>query len=639
MGESNRINHFLAARDLLKSSIEISRNIAISIDKSTSRLKQKSHNLPFLQAALNDIARKSTVHKIGDHLDRAIGPSASILKILDLVYELQDSLETNSPRDDCLFAYIANIKRLQETLKLLGDNCRLVSLWLDDIMQILENEDWYFVKLSKVMKILDELQGKQESGVLSSAFDKLEREYMHILTENQDSPFPIEELQGIIEVLANNNRLERCVCIYAEARIKKVRAALKALDVEYLEIQLSETVSVQIVESYIDRWDEHMEFAVRHLLHKEHKLCNEVFESADVKMSCFAKIATQCGFTDVFHFGSEICKCKKEAIKLLSLLKIFSTLDKLRLLFNDMFDGKFCVEIRNRTRDLLKNVIDGTCEIFCELSVQVELQRATCPPPDGDVLRLVCFVAEYCNRLLEDENKSILVRVLEIYSSNDKVEFEDGDGLLSFEIHNVMKALEINLETWATSYNDKALSYLFMMVNHWYLFNTIRGTKLGDLMGDSWLWAYYESMDYYADLYMRESWEKITVLLRDEGLTLFPNGRAVDRNLAKKRIHLFCEAFDNVYTKQSKWVLYDKALRWKTRLMIVEAIVPRYKSYLQRFMEYEIDEVKYSGERLESLIGSMFEPRIGKYGDRSKCTDMVTVKNADLNHYDAKLCY
>ncbi|GFQ08278.1 exocyst complex component exo70a1, partial [Phtheirospermum japonicum] len=361
--------------------------------------------------------------------------------------------------------------------------------------------------------------------------------------------------QGIVEVLANNNRLERCVSIYAEARIENARAAFKAINVEYLEIQLSETVSVQTVESYIDQWDEHMEFAVRHLLHKEHKLCNEVYcniESEDVKLSCFAKITNSMWIYGYFLISEpKSCKCKKEAIKLLSLLKIFSTLDKLRFQFNDMFDGKFCVEIRNRTRDLLKNIVDGTCEIFCELSVQVELQRAFSPPPNGDVPRLVCFVAEYCNRLLKDENKSILVRVLEIYNSNNKVEFEDG--LLSFKIHNVMKALEINLETWSTSYKDNALSYFFTMNSHWYLFNNVRGTQLGDLMGDSSLWAYYESVDYYADLYMRESWGKITVLLREEGLILFPGGRAVDRNLAKKRIRLFCEAFDDAYKKQSKW--------------------------------------------------------------------------------------
>ncbi|KAK6153414.1 hypothetical protein DH2020_013053 [Rehmannia glutinosa] len=649
MEEFHRIDDLVAAREILKSSIEKSRDIAIAVDETGSRLKEKTHNLAYLQAATKNMACKLAVYEIRDHIDRAIGPAAAVLNVLDLVYELQDSLETN-PRAAGLSIYITNIKRLQEALKLLADNCRLVTLWLEDVVQFLENnvsdddddnDDWYFVQVSKVMNILEELQGKGESGALSSAFHKLEREYMHLLTENSFPEPVIQEVQSITEVLAANDRLDRCASIYTQVRIENVRANLQALSLEYLDIQLSETVSVQTFEGYIDQWDKHMEFAVRHLLQKEHMLCSELYRigsSSDVWMNCFAEIATQCGFTDIFDFGTKICKCKKEAIKLLRLLKIFSTLDRLRLEFNHLFDGKFCVDIQNQTRDLVRKVVDGACEIFWELVVQVEMQRASSPPPDGSIPRLVRFVTDYCNQLLEDENSSILVRVLEIHNNQVELEEGPGPGVLSFEIHNIMEAVEINLKTWAKSYNDTPLSYLFMMNSHWYLWNNIRGTKLGDLMGDSWLWAYEESTEYYAALYMRESWEKLLVLLSEDGLILFPGGRAVDRNLVKKRIGSFCDAFDDMYKKQSNWILCDKALRWKTCQRIVETIVPAYKRYLQRYIMGGLEnenESDSSGESLENLIGSLFQPKHGKYGS-SKCADLIRIKNAAaVNHYSS----
>ncbi|KAK4393751.1 Exocyst complex component EXO70E2 [Sesamum angolense] len=656
MGESHDLDNLVAARKILKSSIEKSRDIAIAVDEIGGRLKETSHSLAYLQAAIKDMACECAVYEIRGDVHRAIGPAAAVLKVLDLVYELKDSLEVG-PRAAGLFVYLTNIKRLQDALKLLADNCRLVILWLEDVMQFIKDngvvaDDWYFLRVSKLLKVLVELQGKGESfrqdgGVLASAFDNLENEYRGLLTnptayytdiDNSSFPAPVvQELQAITEALAANNRLDKCVSIYAQVRIANARATLQALHVDYLDIQLSEIVGVQTVEGYIDEWDEHMEFAVRHLLKNEYRLCSEVYQKvgSDAWMNCFSKIATHCGFNNILNFGSRICKCKNDAIKLLKLLKIFSTLDKLRLDFNELFGGKFCVEIRNQTRDLVKKVVDGACEIFGQLLVQVELQRASSPPPDGGVPRLVCFVVEYCNQLLEDENSSILVRVLEIYQAWNQVKLKDG--LFSNEIHNIMTALEINLETWAKGYNDTALSYLFMMNNYWYLCNNIRGTKLGDLMGTSWLCKYEESTEYFAALYMRESWEKLLVFLCEEDLILFPGGRAIDRNLVKTRISVFCETFDDMHKKQSAWILSDKDLRWKTCRLIVEAIVPPYKDYLQRFTsgsEHATDHAYHNAESLENLIRSLFQPKLGNYGS-SKCTDMIGIRNAAMKHFSS----
>ncbi|CAA0808773.1 exocyst subunit exo70 family protein G1 [Striga hermonthica] len=652
-------NDLLAARNILKSSIEKSRDIAVALDKTGSKLeKTSSSGLPYLQAAIHDVASKCSIYEIKSEIDRAIGPAAGALKVLGLVYELQASLETD-PRVAGLFAYINDVKRLQEALKLLVNNCRLATTWLEDVVRILGNRgtadgddfgDWYLGRLSTVMKKLEEPQGKEYgSVVLSSAIDRLEHEYKSLATESRSidhfpSPDAIQELQAIIQILAANGRLDRCISIYTEARVENARATLRALS---MDIQLYETVSSQTVESYIDLWDQHMEFVVRHLLHNEHRLCSEVYREVigsghdDAWMNCFAKIASRCGFMEIFDFASRICESKKEAIKLLRLLRIFSTLDRLRLDFNDLFGGRFCIGIQNKTRGLVRRVVRETCGTFRGLSVQVELQRAWGPPPNGSTPRLVRFVTDYCNHLLEEGNSSILARVLEInraWNNNDQIiKPVNGQQLLSFEINNIIKALEINLETWARSYEDAALSHLFMMNSHWYLFKRARGTELGKLMGDSWVWAHEGSLGYHAVSYMRESWEKIVELLREDDLTLFPGGRAVDRDLVKKRISIFCEAFDNMYRKQSKWILSDKALRWKICQLIVETIVPPYKSYLQRFMpagglEYEIDVgVKHSGESLENLIGTLFQlPKLGKHSN-SKCTDLIVI-NTSADH-------
>ena len=79
-------------------------------------------------------------------------------------------------------------------------------------------------------------------------------------------------------------------------------------------------------------------------------------------------------------------------------------------------------------------------------------------------------------------------------------------------------------------------------------------------------------MEYYAALYLRDSWSKIPTLLTNS-----------DRDV-KKRIKGFNEAFDQLYKKQSGWVLCDGGLRWKTFQLILQVIVPVYKSYITKYL-------------------------------------------------------
>lgn len=73
--------------------------------------------------------------------------------------------------------------------------------------------------------------------------------------------------------------------------------------------------------------------------------------------------------------GEIVANSKQDPIKLLKLLDIFDGLNKMRPDFNKLFGSKGCFEIQNRTRDLVKMVVEGACQIFWELLTQVELQR------------------------------------------------------------------------------------------------------------------------------------------------------------------------------------------------------------------------------------------------------------------------
>ncbi|XP_011082057.1 exocyst complex component EXO70A1 [Sesamum indicum] len=642
------IENLISARKLLKASVEKSKSLGLSLEKFGPRLDEINQRLPSLEVAIRPIrAERDALSAVGGHINRAVVPAAAVLKVFDAIHGLEKSL--SDPQYD-LPGYLGVLKRLEEALRFLGENCGMAIQWLADIVEYLEDhkvaDEWFISGLKKALSSLRELEageekGRLDGGLLEIALNRLENEFRRLLTENSvplpmssptlpgeqaciaPSPLPvavIHKLQAILGRLAANKRLEKCISIYIEVRSSNVRASLQALNLDYLEISVSEFNDVASIEVYIAQWGKHLEFAVKHLFEAEYKLCNDVFErmGLDVWKSCFAKIAAQAGILAFLQFGKTVTESKKDPIKLLKLLDIFASLSKLRLDFNRLFGGAPCAEIQNLTRDLIKRVIEGACEIFWELLVQVELQRHTPPPSDCSIPRVVSFITDYCNKLLGDDYKPILTQVLVIERSWKHEKFQER--ILINELLNLVKAIELNLETWSKGYEDAVSSYLFLMNNHWHLYKYLKGTKLGGLLGDSWLREHEQYKEYYSTMYLRESWGKLPSLLSREGLILFSGGRATARNLVKQRLKSFNEAFDDMFKKQANWVIADKDLREKTRQAIIQTVVPVYRSYMQNYgplVEQDQSASKYAkhtAQSLEKTFNSLFHPKPLKHG-------------------------
>lgn len=638
--------HLLSARKSLLINLEKSKALGLRVQEAGPRLAEINQRLPSLEAIIRPIrAPKDALSAVAGHINRAVVPATAVLKVFEAIHGLEKSLY--DPQSD-LSGYLGVLKRLEEALFFLGENCDMAIQWLADIVEYLEDHrvaDGRFTSsLKEELSRLRELGNSGlDGGLLKVALDRLENEFRRLLMEHSiplpmsDPPLPgeraciapsplpvfvIQRLQAILVRLIANNRLENCISIYVEVRSSNVRASLQALNLDYLEISVSEFNDVLSIESHIAQWGRHLEFAVKHLFEAEYKLCSDVFDARlglDVWMSCFAKIAAQAGILSFLKFGKTVAESKKDPIKLLKLLDVFSSLNKLRLDFNRLFGGAACAEIQNLTRDLIKRVIVGACEIFWELLLQVELQRQTSPPPDGSVPKLVIFITDYSNKLLGDDYKQILTQALAIERSWKHEKFHEQ--LLIDELLNIINSVELNLETWSKGYQDPILSYLFLMNNHWHLYNHLKGTKLGTLLGDVWLQKHEHNKDVYYDALLKESWSKLPALLSREGLILFSGGRATARDLVKQRLKAFNEAFDEMYQKQSGWVILDKDLREKVCQRIVQAIVPVYRSYMQNYgplVEQKDGSAskytKYTVQALEKMLGSLFLPRPVRHG-------------------------
>ncbi|KAH7564906.1 hypothetical protein JRO89_XS09G0063700 [Xanthoceras sorbifolium] len=665
MAEMVGIKNIVAARTLLNTSLERSRALAMELDKTGPRLEQIKQRLPSLEAAVTFMRmRKCSFVAVRDQIDGVIGPASAVLNVFYAVRELEKSLLSEALSN--LFNYLSIMKQLEEAMKFLADNCRLIIQWLEGILEALEGnpdiDDQYILNVKRPIRILQELQdtdvrARLKGGVLFEALGKLETEFKRLLTKNT-VPFAlidsssssqakqanciapslmpvgvIQKLQAIIHRLKANGRFENCISVYVEVRSSNITTSLQVLDLEYLENSITEFDDAHDIEGSIDNWCKHLVLVVKNLFEPEYKFCSDVFDKigSDVRMSCFAKVAAQSGIHSFLQFGKNVTECKKDPIKLLKLLDIFAVLDNLRVEFNCLFGGEAYGEIQSLTRYVIKRVVNGACEIFWELPLQVELQRKTSPPSNGSVPQLVSFVTDYCNQLLGDKYKPTLTQVLVIHHSWKQEKYQER--VFASQVYNIIKEIALNLDAWSSAHHDITLSYLFMMNNHSH-FCKLKGTKLGEMMGKSWLRSHEQYKDYYAGLYMRESWGKLLLLLNQKSNT---------REVIKKRLRAFNEAFDCVYKKQSNWVVNDQSLKETICKLVVQALVPAYRNYLKSYgvlTEEDVSaskHVKYSVLSFENMLSSLFEPKLTKYGSSRQLHFIGKIKDVVTNQFHLML--
>ncbi|XP_047079525.1 exocyst complex component EXO70A1-like [Lolium rigidum] len=626
-----------AAARSLRAGLDRSRALGHALARAGPRLEEIQAALPALEAAVRPIrAPMAELAAAGPHIDRAVGPAAAVLKVFDAVHGLEPPLlvQGGAGAGD-LPGYLAVLARLEEALGFLASNCGLAAQWLADIVEYLGDRDLADPRfLAEVGVALHGLlaapcSAHLDGGLLAAALDVLQAEFRRLLadhsvplstTSTAKSRVPaaaVRKLSLILDRLLANGRQETCIALYIDARGSVVSASLRDLGLDYLR---SPADDAQALGPGVELWGQHLEFVVRRLLESERQLCVKVFgeQHKTDASACFTEVAARASVLDFLSFGRAAADAKKDPIKLMRLLEVFDSLNKLRMDFNRLFGGKACADIQCQTRDLVKLLVDGAVEIFEELLVQVELQRQMPPPADGGVPRLVTFIVEYCNRLLSDKYRPVLAQVLAIHRSWRKEVFTDK--MLAAAVLNIVKALEANFNVWSRAYGNNTLSYIFMMNTRWHLFKHVKGTKLAELLGDVWIRDHEQFKDYYITMFMRDSWGALSPLLNREGLILFSKGRATAKDLVKQRLKTFNARFGEMFHEQSAWIIPDKDLRRETCDHVMQAIVPPYRSYMQNYgplVEQDVSAskyVKYTVDGLEKMLGALFAPRPRRSG-------------------------
>lgn len=643
----------LHARNRLQRALQKCRSLEVDLCKTGPRLQRIAKRIPSLEIALEPLrSHRRIFDDLPGNIDKAVAPASAVLKVFDAMHDLEHSL-LDDPQHD-LFGYIGLISRLEEGTSFLSQNCPMAIEWIQEMADFLEQnqvlQDAPMKRISSHLKLLQgwRLTGSREKldgGLHSASLDRLEGEFLRILSEDSllglspagqharnsdisvNRKLPAQTLRSlnlIVQKLSSKERRQRCMDIYIGSRVRFVKESLAALPLSYLQIKSGTKMDWKSTGMYIGPWTQHMEVVTKCLCEPEYQLCSQVLEKLGYEdwEESFAKIVVMGGPLELLQFGEVVVKSQDEPQKLFKLLDMFEAMNNLRSCFSKLFGGPGCKEIQQRTRDLLKLIVQGAHDILLELKQQVENQRGIPAPSDGSLPKVSSFVLGYVKHLAGDFYGPIITQVLIICHSwkDDAVEKKGTDILLSKAVLSIMKTLVLNVYEWASSFKEKepVFYHLFLCNNFWYLAVNSRASELKSHVGESWLKEQQQQAELHISSYIKEGWAKVVQHLNISGVMTLTGSRAAARDLLKTKLKSFNSAFEELYQKHVKWMVVDAELREKMGVKVIKTVVPAYRTYLQSYgpvLEQDGGEskyVKYSAQSLERILGSLFQGRSEK---------------------------
>ncbi|GAV56559.1 Exo70 domain-containing protein [Cephalotus follicularis] len=429
------------------------------------------------------------------------------------------------------------------------------------------------------------------------------------------NPDAVYDLKEIADRMIRSGYEKECVQVYSSVRRDCLDECLAILGVEKLSIEEVQKIEWKNMDEKMKRWIQAVKIAFRVLLSGEKKLCEVIFSGSDSsKEVCFNETAKGC-VMQLLNFGEAVAIGKRSSEKLFRILDMYDALaDVIEDLQGMITDEFLCGEAKG-VLAALGGAAKGT---FAEFENNVRSETSKKPMQSGEIHPLTRYVMNYVkllvdysgtlNQLLEsDEDES---GGLHEHDDNDGSELEIMSAIRR-RLFLLISALEKNLEEKSRLYDDGGLQYVFLMNNNLYIVQKVKDSELGKLLGDHWVRKRRGQIRQYATSYLRASWSKVLLCLKDEGIGGSTSNAS--KVALKERFKSFNACFEEIYRIQTAWRVPDPQLREELRISISEKVLPAYRAFMGRFgSQLESGRhagkyIKYTPDDLESYLLDLFE--------------------------------
>uniref|UniRef100_A0A0E0BPA6 Exocyst subunit Exo70 family protein n=1 Tax=Oryza glumipatula TaxID=40148 RepID=A0A0E0BPA6_9ORYZ len=399
-------------------------------------------------------------------------------------------------------------------------------------------------------------------------------------------------LHDIAQQLVQAGNQQSCYRIYRDSRGSALEVSLRKLGVEKLSKDDVQRMQWEALEAKIGNWTQFMRIAVKLLLAGERRICDQVFDGINFnKDQCFAELAGSSVLT-LLSFGDAVAKSKRSPEKLFVLLDMYEVMHELQPEVEEIFEGRFCSEMREAALGLTRRLAQTAQETFADFEEAVEKDTSKTIVQDGTSTLKILFQ-----------------------------EFETGsetESQLAVVTMKIMQALQNNLDGKSKQYKDPALTYIFLMNNIHYMVRSVRRSEAKDILGDDWIQRHRRVVQQNANQYKRVAWAKILQTLSVQATGSSPaelSSSGVSRAMIKERFKSFNMQFEELHAKQTQWTIPDQELRESLRLAVAEVLLPAYRNLVEHGKNPN-KYIRYSPENIDQALGEFFDGQ--QFGEQKR---------------------
>lgn len=586
--------------------------------KSHHDLLEASEKIIFrYAAAATAAAAAASGDSISSSWEESPDEAAEYLAAVDDILRLTDHLNLNSDGPDIMDRAE---NAIQLAMSRLEDEFRLI-LVRNTVPLDAERLYCSIRRVSLSFAATDAEMEDYESFVDSSDRDGCYHERGGSLVEDVSvdliGPDAVVELKEIADRMVRSGYEKECCQVYISIRRDVLDDCLWTLGVEKLSIEEVQKIEWKSLDEKMKKWVQAIKVVVRVLLSGEKRLSDQVFGiSEPIKEVCFAETAKGC-VMQLLNFGEAVAIGRRSSEKLFRILDMYEALTAVLPDLQALFSGESGDFVCSEAKGVLGALGDAAKGTFAEFENAVRGESSRKPLQGGDIHPLTRYVMNYI-RLLVDYSESlnsllesVIVDDLESdYLQNDKLKSE-GMTSVGSRLLSLISSLELNLQDKSKSYEDNAIQYVFLMNNILYIVQKVKDSELGKLLGDQWVRKRRGQVRQYATSYLRASWTKVLLCLKDEGIG--GSSSNVSRVALKDRFKSFNATFEDIYRIQTAWKVPDPQLREELRISISEKVLPAYRSFMGRF-GHQLESgrhagkyIKYTPDDLENYLLDLFE--------------------------------
>ncbi|TMW88037.1 hypothetical protein EJD97_019104 [Solanum chilense] len=433
--------------------------------------------------------------------------------------------------------------------------------------------------------------------------------------EDEVSESVMADLKAIADCMIAAGYGRECVKLYKVNRKSVIDQTLFYLGIEKLNSYQVQKMDWELMETKIKNWLSSVKIAVNALFRGERILCNYVFSSSvNIRDSCFSEIAND-GALTLFLFPEMVMKFKKlSPEKMFRVLDMYEILCQLWVELESIFTFDSMEVVKAQAMASLSKLGDAIRAMLSEFEIAVQKDSSKVVVGGGIhpltryVMNYLVFLGDYSGAIsdiiVDYSPMSIQMLSESCYLSPTSGDGDSPSSPIVVRLTWLVLVLLCKLDGKAQLYKDVGLSYLFLANNFNYVVLKVRESNLKLLLGSEWISKHEMKVKEYMSKYERTGWSKVVTSI-PENLTT-----EISPSEVKEYFIIFNSSFEEVYRKQTSWVIPDPKLRDHVKISLASKIISIYQAFYEMYQgELDIGTesiVRFAPDDLQNYLSDLF---------------------------------